>query len=181
MRRARELDPLDAMNHALSLQVSFQARDYPAAVGHARAAIMLNSTLWIGYEELGQAYEQMGQNELALEVLTDATRLSGGNSKALSLSGFILAKAGRVREAREVLRTLGSLSQTRIMPPFAIALVHAGLGEQEAVIEWLEKAYAARDIHLIYLPVDPKFDPYRKDPRFQDLVARCGFNRTTAM
>ena len=61
------------------------------------------------------------------------------------------------------------------MPPYAIALVHAGLGERDAVFEWLDKAYDARDIHLIYLPVDPKWDPYRTDPRFIDLLARCGF------
>ena len=50
------------------------------------------------------------------------------------------------------------------MPPVAIALVHAGLGDGEAVMEWLAKAYDARDVHLIYLPVDPKWDPYRADP-----------------
>jgi TolB-like protein/DNA-binding winged helix-turn-helix (wHTH) protein/Flp pilus assembly protein TadD len=180
MRRARELDPLDAINPALSAQVSFQARNYPAAAAHARQAILLNSTLWIGYVQLGQAYEQLGETELALEVLADATRLSGGNSKPLSLRGFVLGKAGRTSEAREVLRTLVSLAETRYVPPFAMALVHAGLGEREAVFAWLEKAYAARDIHLIYLPVDPKFDLYRKDPRFQALVARCGFQRVRA-
>ena len=43
------------------------------------------------------------------------------------------------------------------------------------VMEWLAKAYDARDVHLIYLPVDPKWDPYRVDPRFQALLTRCGF------
>ena len=65
------------------------------------------------------------------------------------------------------------------MPPVAIALVHAGLGEREAVMEWLAKAYDARDVHLIYLPVDPKWDPYRADPRFQALLTRCGFTAST--
>lgn len=43
------------------------------------------------------------------------------------------------------------------------------------MFEFLEKAYAVRDVNLIYLPVDMKWDPYRTDPRFADLVARCGF------
>jgi hypothetical protein len=59
--------------------------------------------------------------------------------------------------------------------------VHAGLGEREAVIEWLVKAYDARDVHLIYLPVDRKWDPYRSDPRFQALVTRCGFTPSTSV
>lgn len=41
---------------------------------------------------------------------------------------------------------------------------------------YLEKAYAARDVNLIHLPVDPRCDPYREDPRFADLVAGCDFN-----
>jgi hypothetical protein len=60
-----------------------------------------------------------------------------------------------------------------------MALVHAGLGEGEAVMDWLTKAYDVRDVHLIYLPVDPKWDPYRGDPRFRALLARCGFPAST--
>ena len=69
MRRARELEPLEPMSHALSAQVAFQARDYPAAVEHARRAVLLDSAFWIGYVELGQAYEQTGETDLALEAL----------------------------------------------------------------------------------------------------------------
>jgi hypothetical protein len=53
--------------------------------------------------------------------------------------------------------------------------VHAGLGETDELFAWLEKAFTARDVHLIYLPVDPKWDPFRSDPRFAALLARCGF------
>ena len=179
MRRARELEPLESVTYALSAQVAFQARQYSAAVEHARRAILIDSQFWIGYMQLGQAYEQMGQPDLALAALTDAARFSGNNSKVTSLRGYVLAKTGRFNEAREVLRRLESDSRERYVPPVAIALVHAGLGERDAVMEWLAKAYDARDVHLIYLPVDPKWDPYRADPRFQALVARCGFTAST--
>ena len=178
MRRARELEPLEPMSHAMSAQVAFQAGDYPGAVEHARRAVLLDSAFWIGYAELGQAYEQTGETELALEAIKDAARFSGGNSKAASMRGYILAKTGRADQAREVLRTLEADSDKRYVPPYAIALVHAGLGERDAVFEWLDKAYDARDIHLIYLPVDPKWAPYRADPRFTALLARCNFMRT---
>jgi TolB-like protein/DNA-binding winged helix-turn-helix (wHTH) protein/Flp pilus assembly protein TadD len=175
MRRMRDLEPLEPLSYALSAQVAFQARDYPAAVAHARRAVLTDSEFWIGYVQLGQAYEGTGETDLALEALTDAARFSGGNSKAISLRGYILAKTGRANEAREVLRTLEADSREQYVPPLAMALVHAGLGEREAVFEWLDRAYAARDVHLIYLPVDPKWDPYRSDRRFAALLARCGF------
>jgi hypothetical protein len=74
-----------------------------------------------------------------------------------------------------VLKTLQAIARERYVPPYAVALVYAGLGERDAVFEWLDRAYAARDVHLIFLPVDAKWDEYRRDPRFVALVARCGF------
>jgi TolB-like protein/Flp pilus assembly protein TadD len=175
MRRTRELEPLEGISYALSSQVAFQAREYRAAVEHARRAVLTDSELWIGYMQLGQAYERTGETDLALEALTHAARFSGGNSKPISLRGYVLAKSGRVNEAREVLKRLEADAGERYVPPYAMALVQAGLGEREPVFEWLDKAYAARDVHLIFLSVDPKWDPYRADPRFNALLARCGF------
>jgi hypothetical protein len=105
-------------------------------------------------------------------------RFSGHNSKAMSLRGYVLAKAGRANEARDLLTTLGTVSGQRYLPPYALALVHAGLGEPEAVFDWLEQAHTARDVHLMFLPVDPKWDAYRADPRFEALLARCDFTRS---
>ena len=76
-----------------------------------------------------------------------------------------------------MLKTLEEMARERYVPPYAMALVLAGLGDREAVFDWLDRAYAARDVHLIYLPVDSKWDAYRADPRFQALLARCGFSR----
>ena len=175
MCRLCELDPLYAMNHAMSSQVAFQARDYSAALEHARQAIIIDPEFWIGYVELAQVYEHLGKPDLALEASMTAARLSRGNSKAMSLRGYLLARLGRESEARDLLRTLETVSRERYVPPFAMALLHAGLNERDAVFEWLNKAWAARDVHLIFLTVDPKWDPYRTDARFEAVLARCGF------
>lgn len=175
MRRARELEPLEPLQVALSAQVAYQGRDYQSAVDLARRAVSMDSTLWIGSMQLAQGLEGLGDSALASTALTDAARFSGGNSKTYSLKGYILAKSGREAEARAVLRQLEDAAATRYVPPYASALVHAGLGDRDAVFEWLERAYAARDVHLIYLPVDPKWDSYRADSRFTALLARAGF------
>lgn len=175
MRRARELDPFDGLTQGLSAQIAFQGRQYAAAVEQARRAMLVDSELWIGYMSLAQAYTSLGETELALETLTDVSRLSRGNSKSMALRGYLLAKTGRTVEARDVISRLESLSRERYIPPYAAALVYAGLGDREAVFVSLDKAYAERDVHLIFLPVDSKWDPYRDDPRFGALLGRCGF------
>lgn len=174
MRRARELEPSEPLNVALSGQVAFQARDFRAAADHARRAILLDPTFWIGHLQLAQAVEQLGETEVALAALADATRQSGGNSKALSLRGYILAKTGRTAEAQATLRQIEERGRQAYMPPSAVALVQAGLGDRDAMFESLDRACAERDVHLIYLSVDAKWDPYRDDPRFGALLTRCG-------
>jgi Flp pilus assembly protein TadD len=175
MRRARELDPFYAMYHALSALLAYQARDNESAVGFGKQATVVDPEFWIGYIQLAQAYEGMGKHELALEALANAGRYSGGNSKVFGLRGYIFATTGRETEAREVIATLESISAERYIPPYARALIHLGLREFDEALAWLERSFDARDVHMLFLPVDPKWDPLREDPRFVELLRRCGF------
>ncbi|MEO7274442.1 MAG: winged helix-turn-helix domain-containing protein [Vicinamibacterales bacterium] len=177
MRRARELDPTDPLTYGLSSQVASQGRHFDQAIGHARRAILLDPQFWIGHIMLATALDSTGEPELALEALSDAARLSTGNSKAVSLRGYVLAEIGRTEAARDVLRDLETKSRERYVPPYASALVLAGLNDREGVFAALERAFVATDMHLMYLPVDPRWDPYRTDPRFKDLIERCRFDR----
>ena len=58
----------------------------------------------------------------------------------MSLRGYLLAHTGRTGEAREVIRRLEAVSLERYVPPYAIALVYAGLDELDQALDWLEKA-----------------------------------------
>ncbi|MDQ5837736.1 MAG: hypothetical protein M3379_13245, partial [Acidobacteriota bacterium] len=42
----------------------------------------------------------------------------------------------------------------------------------DAALEWLERAYAERDVWLVWLKVDPRLDPLRSDARFRNLLWR---------
>jgi TolB-like protein/Flp pilus assembly protein TadD len=176
-RRSREIDPLDALAHSMSAQIAFSARDAHAAARHAREALLVAPDYWVAYWQLGQAYQQVGDIDRALEALTEASRLSKGNSKPVSLAAYTMATSGRVGEARDVLAELERQSEARYIPPCAIALVCAGLNEADRVYEWLARALAVRDGHLIYVPLDPKWDPFRRDERFLRLLRRSGLLR----
>jgi len=178
VQRAIELDPLLAGHHALASQVAFAGRDYAAAEQFAKQAITVDPEFWIGHMQLGQAYEQLGEIDLALDALNTAARLSGGNSKPISLRGYMLAKAGRRQEACEVLAMLESTAREHYVPPYAQALISAGLGKTEESLDWLDRALQVHDVHLSFLPVDPKWDSLRSHPRFVDVLERCNFNKS---
>ncbi len=168
--RARELDPLDFINQALSAQIAFNARDFDAAVKFGRKATVLDPEFWVSYIQLAQAYEQLGESDAAFEALKKAGQFSSGNSKSIALRGYLFGKLGRTGEAREVLNTLEGVARERYVPPYATALVHAGLRQADAAFEWLERALAAHDVHLLFLLADPKWDPFRADSRFHELL-----------
>ena len=167
------------MNHAFSAHIALLARDYSAGLEFARHATVVGPAFWIGYFQLAWAHERLGNMELALEALKDAETFSSGNSKMISLRGYILATAGRRNEAAEVLSTLEAIAHERYVPPYAFALIHAGLEHRERALEWLEHAYMVRDVHLIWLPMDARWDAFRTESAFVGLIERCGFTRTT--
>ena len=126
MQRARDLEPLEPLHHALSAQVAFQAREYSAAVEHARQALIVDPEFWIPHIQVAQAYMELGNTAMAFDALNNAGRFSELNSKSLSFRGYLLAKLGRADEARDVLKTLAAVSRERYVPPYQMALVHAG-------------------------------------------------------
>ena len=73
------------------------------------------------------------------------------------------------------MHTLDAASRDRYVPPYATALVHAGLRQRDAVYAWLQRAYDAHDVHLALLVIDPKWDGFRAEPQFEALLMRCGF------
>ena len=74
-----------------------------------------------------------------------------------------------------MLNTLRAVASDRYVPPYAMALVHAGLERPDAAFASLQLALDARDIHLIGLATDPKWDPFRNDSQFLTISRLCAF------
>ncbi len=181
MASARRLDPLSPVLHAVSAQLFFQARHFKDAEAHARRALSLHSDFWLGHLLLGKIYEQTERPAAALTEFDAAFQLSEGNTEALSLKGYTLAQMGRRGEAEQVLRTLLDTGGMRPVPPYNLALLHAGLGDSEAAYEWLEKARLIRDVRMVFLTVEPKWDRFRGQAPFQSLLEHCGLPSPAAV
>ncbi|MEO7673911.1 MAG: winged helix-turn-helix domain-containing protein [Pyrinomonadaceae bacterium] len=55
-----------------------------------------------------------------------------------------------------------------------VAGMYCQLGEYETAYKYLEKAFKQRNVWMIHQARDPRFDPMRSDPRFQELLTRIG-------
>jgi tetratricopeptide (TPR) repeat protein len=94
------------------------------------------------------------------------------NPALIAKTGEVYAASGRRDEALKTLQELNKMSEVRYVDGYHFAAVYTALGENEIAFDWLEKAFEERSNGLIFLKVDPVFDPLRDDPRFQDLPRR---------
>jgi TolB-like protein/DNA-binding winged helix-turn-helix (wHTH) protein/Flp pilus assembly protein TadD len=175
IERARAIDPLSPMLYTLAGAILVMGRRHDHALPILRQALAIDPDFFPTHSVLGLFYQQIGKPDVALEEYRKAYRLSGGNILQLAYQGFVLAQIGRRSEAEQIITTLNQIAQSRFVPPYAFALVYTGLGDRDAAIHWLEKAFEVRDVAMVFLPADPRWDSLRSDQRFQSLLRRCGF------
>ena len=174
-RQTRRLDPLSLIINSHLGWVLYLAHRYGQAVEQCRTTLELAPNFFVARRYLGLAYTQLGQHEKAVVELQKAVALSGGSSLTTAELGYAYAKSGRQAEARQILAELTERSKREYISPYFLATVHTGLGDKDQAFRWLKKAYEDRVDELVYLKAEPRFDPLRSDPRFQDLLRRMNF------
>ncbi len=172
IERARELDPLSATVHSDVGRVYYRARQYETAIEYYRKAMELDPAHVPVYGRLADAYEMLGRYEEAESALEEGSRAAGPHSRRnVAAFGYLYAVTGRKRRALDAIQ---DLRQRGPQASYQIALIYLGLGEKDQAMAWLEKAQQER-VFLDFVKTEPKLDPLRDDPRFQDLLRRMNF------
>jgi TolB-like protein/DNA-binding winged helix-turn-helix (wHTH) protein/Flp pilus assembly protein TadD len=173
-RRAQELDPLNLMISTWVALRYYQAHDYSHAIEQARNAVELDSNFAAAHLLLGEGYVQAGLHSEGVSELERAASLSGGSPIYTAQIAVALAAAGRKREALGIVHELETISRKRYVSPYGLAQIYAALNSKEDTFKWLQAAYGDRAVWMAYLAVDPIFDRYRSDYRFQELLLGTG-------
>jgi TolB-like protein/DNA-binding winged helix-turn-helix (wHTH) protein/Tfp pilus assembly protein PilF len=171
-RRATELDPLSLWINSGFGSRLYWARRFDDAIAQCRKTLELDPAYFAARTCLALAYAQQGAHEEAVRELERAGAGGAQTSFVLADLGYVYARAGRSEDAHNVLTELTDRSAREYVPPYALALVHAGLGENGRAMEWLERAGDERSPRMVFLNVEPRFDGLRADPRFKRLVQR---------
>ncbi|MEW6737955.1 MAG: winged helix-turn-helix domain-containing protein, partial [Acidobacteriota bacterium] len=172
MRHAQELDPLSLIINTNVGWINYYARSYDKAIEQCRKAMEMDANFARAHLRLGMAYGQKRMYPEAIAEYQKTLNLSGDDPYVMALLGYAYAASGQHDAARKTLNQLQELQKQRYVPPHSIALIYTGLGEKEQAFEWLEKAFRDRSGAMIYLRVEPIFDPLRSDPRLTDLLRR---------
>jgi tetratricopeptide (TPR) repeat protein len=116
-------------------------------------------------------------HEEAIKEFQRAIAIGGRTSGVLVLLGHAYATSGKQGEAQKILVELNEMSRQAYVSPYDLAILYVGLGDKDRAFEQLNKAYEDRAGWIIYLKVEPLFDPLRSDPRFAELVKRMNFSQ----
>jgi TolB-like protein/Flp pilus assembly protein TadD len=174
LRRAMMLDPQSTDLRVQSALLLYDQHRFTEALAEGRGAADLEPSnpfaIWI----TGLCYERLAEWDKAERAYRHMLKLSPRDSRGVPALGYLLGRTGRSAEARRILESLVQEDQQGMSRAYAIALVHAGLGEKEAALDWLEKAYARRDSSLPYLKVEIRLEPLQSHPRFVALLRRMG-------
>jgi tetratricopeptide (TPR) repeat protein len=172
MNRAHDLDPLSiSTNFSLGWRL-YMAREYDQAIEQLRNTIDMDPEFVLPHLVLGQAYEQKKMYDQAITELRRAAEISQSSPPAVAALARAYAVSGRTAEARKLLDQLMEQSKKRYVSPFYVAIVYAGLGENDQALDWIEKAYKDRSNAIVFAKVDPQLDTLRSAPRFQSLLHR---------
>ncbi len=175
VERAKALDPLDFRIKGLEAQFLVHAGkpDEALTLLHKISELLPND--WFSHMFASSAYIEKGMLAESVVEARKARELNSFNSQPAAQLSYALAKSGKQAEARGVLEELLKVSTQRYVSPGNIALAYNGLGERDKTLTWLERGFEQRDVKMVFLKVEPKWNNLRGEPRFQDLMRRVGF------
>jgi DNA-binding winged helix-turn-helix (wHTH) protein/TolB-like protein len=174
-QRALEDDPLSLIIGSNAGWTLSLAGKGDQAIKILKKAIEIDPSFPRTHYRLGRAYAQKKLYEMAISELEQAVSLSGGDPCYKGSLGHVYAISGNTDQARNVLRDLEGRTGQQYVPAFAIALIYAGLGDNDHAILWLQRAYEDRSTSMVFLKLDPELSTLHSDPRFEELSRRINF------
>ncbi len=172
MRRAEKLNTVSAsllINYAIRLR---DARKFDEALVKIRQAQTMSPSYNIGI----QAYcWVVDYTDIGAEA-EEACYLAFEKNENLNLPtyayAYVLAVNGKKEKALELTKKLEERKNKSYVPSTHLILTYIALGEYDLAFKWLDKAFAERDFWAIWLPVDPRYDALKNDPRFNLYAAQ---------
>ncbi len=171
---AIQLDPLTSIVRESTGHLYLLERNFVRAEEEYRELIAFDPLFYKAWSSLGRVMFFQGRYDEALEMLLKARSLAGNVPSLLGALGQTYAQCGQPEKARAILAEMDEMAQWRFVPMLARAVIHLGLGDEEAALDHLNIAYGQRELPLANLGIHPLWDPLRKHAAFKELLGKIG-------
>jgi TolB-like protein/Tfp pilus assembly protein PilF len=174
LHQAEVLDPLSSVNAAaLGLAYLYSGQD-DQAMQQARKTLETAPDDAVPHALLGFCYERKKLYPEAVKELRKAVLLSHRDSESLGWLGWVLALEGRRAEAEGIIAELLAASGKRYAAAHDVAIIYAGLGDNERALRYLDQAVTRREADALNIKMEFAWQTLRSDTRFQALLRRSG-------
>lgn len=175
IEKAREIDPLSwvVLNNYTAIAVYMREPDLIRTLAAQRAEITEKETSRL--RDLVVATDRAGEPDKALALAEKLREINGGTtgSKGVDARMVVLyEKFGRTNEAKQMLDKLEARIPDDTFLAYHLAMAYADLGRNDDAIRMIEICFAANDPRLLWIKVEPRFDPLRSDLRFQNILRK---------
>ena len=135
------------------------------------------------YLNRGIFYAKHHMEEEALADTKKALRLSSYALELKCLLGYVYAVLGHLDESLSILGEVKSKIEAgeEHVPPFYMAILYAGLGDNEQCLLFIDLAIKDRSAEIESLIHDSMFDRVRSDPRYLEMLKKLGLAHSGTM
>src|SRR5262249_39440361 len=166
-----ELEPLSLVINSNLGFICYQAGRFDEAIGHLQRTLEMDDNFVYARFHLGLCHAHRGDYDKAVTELELAIEQAGGRGALIQAAlGYAYAVAGVRDEALQVLAQLQTFPMNRNVSPFYLAMIHAGLGNKEQALRWLESACEERYNWVVWLRTEPMFESLRGEGMFIELA-----------
>lgn len=173
IERARQLDPRSLIILADRGAILYCARRYKEAIQQLQTVLEMEPNFPRAHIVVF-AYVEQGMTQDALRDVAEWRKVQDGPFSWM-LSAYVNGRAGHKSEALGFLHKLEAERSRRYVDASKLVMAYVGMGDKEQALSWLEKGFSERSTALVWLKVDPAYDPLRSEPRFQALLSKLGF------
>jgi DNA-binding winged helix-turn-helix (wHTH) protein/TolB-like protein len=172
---AQEREPLSlSINTDLGFHYYYTGR-YADAAKQLKLVLEMDPGFPPAHLWLGRTYQELGQFDDAAAAFRGVDERIRDWPVSIAARGHVAGVSGRQAQAAEALAELERLSARRFVTSYGVALVYAGLGQNDGAFASLNNAFDERSNWLVWLRLDPRWNGLRSDPRFAQLVSRMRF------
>lgn len=172
---AQKLDPLNINMFETESYLLLLEERYDEALVSLNGVMERETSFWRLHTSLGRLYGFLGRWDDAIASLERGRAIVPDMPSIYGALGQIYGWAGREEEARKELAALHEFAAKRSVSPTCFALIHCGLKEYDAALDYLETACERRDLPVNSAFSHPAYKALRGHPRFQALLRRLGF------
>lgn len=172
--RAVELDPLAVHFNNRLAQALIGSGRVDEGIARCRRTIASDPGDESPHLILSLAYLEKQMIQAALEEATIAYSRNRDEADYAAQLGFLYGRLGNATGVREMLERLNELQARNYVSPLAFASVHAGNGDTDRALDFVERALTERDERLVTLKSDELLSSLRGNPRYDRALQQVG-------